>query len=1088
MKKLLFKVSHIFIPCALVLGACSETKMGTVDPNSTGFFGAVEDKVASAQLPRYLTLEEARLAEDQAYMVLSTQNDLRTTNFNFTSWPKKCSTEANAIYPCPKDNPAQMQGLRDLRITGQVFIIDAQKAPWFLMNNKKDIRSLVIEADKIIIRSRLYLPSTKVQLIADKIIIEEGGSLDVTPADMGAIRAPYKEGKVVGDDGANGIDGSEIAVYAEELEVLGDQNTARLIANGGAGQGAGGGRGQTEGEFAKAPIYAASKTPLPAADIPPQFRGYAGSVLYSGGYVYAWDEFCRDDGGVITNCREIPRTTGARGTNEWPANGVDAVSGGYPGAGGAGGKVSIVVNNINNVVKTIAQVSAGANGVGDGIRKGTLGGLPNPAYKISWRGNAFPYPDTPVLETHTQTKGKDVQSPAAPRAQKTAGQVVTNTIINSGKPDLSKTFFDLKIKRIKELYFSRNFTRAVDVVNDTDRKMDALSKIPSEMLPVVTQLTTLRQSLISQKDYYGRGLQDAPMFAFNFNLAQYQSQVRQAMRAYYLATVFKKDYADRQARLQAVKEALDSMEGSLAETVNGIAQSNNKISNLSYNIELVQQQQISLESDLKQLEEQIRELAEKNVISRHSADEFFKLVDAAAAICQVIPAGQPALGLASTVVKSALKGPKNNSLGGWVDYYKEVKGNYDGYNGKADLEASKKSWTDIKDKFDLSQLKGKSVEEKAKYLQGLYKEFIPVAEKINDILGTLKQPTYSQDEILLEISKIKEADELFKTVSKKLEELLVSKVKIQNDLMIFAKLVDQLTVQMSDYIAVSSKISADTLVSDWADDGVLNHTFAKIAQDAEERALFLFDETVRSYNYLTLENYTQAISAVHLRQKMEEALNKRTTAEAIQILNAFYDVQVDQLKQTLGDRLRQASPLIVVNPGSNKIALTPIEIADLNRDGYVDIDLTDEFYIDSQNTRIDSIEVAQYEFVKDQGPETRFPAIRLGFSLDTKGSLNINNQKFTFFYPALGTRFIWENTFTFQNDEVEMQKNQNPDNYKGIIDSLVDGNQIDAKIFSMHAGLTKMRVKIVKKQGNYQFKKLSIKVNYIYSTSSIFSR
>lgn len=1080
MKKSMKTLTSIFIPCALVLSACSKAPFGAGEISSKGFLGAMSAKIESLQLPPYLTAEEARLAVDPAYMILKTQTDYSSNTFNLTAWPKKCSQEPSAIYPCPKDNPSEMQGLRDITYSGQVAIIDSKEEPWIFLDNKRDIRSLVIEADKIIIRSRLNLPSTKIQLNAEKVIVEDDGVLDVTPADMGAIRPAYKEGMSVASDGINGIDGSEIVIHADSLEVLG-HSKERFIAKGGAGQGAGEGRGQSVEAFAKSPLYAASKSAIPANEVPAAFRNYAASVIFSDEHTYGWEQDCFGESGM--NCQVIEKTAGARGTNQWPADGMNAIAGGHPGAGGAGGKVFVFANTANNI-SSLANVSAGANGVADGLRKGSLGGLPNPAYMVKWTERDHPYIAVPRLESHTQKNGQDAQSPMGPRETKGVGEILVQAPNASARPGLSKSYFDLKIKRIKELYFARKFDQAINLVNQVDSAMDGLKTMNGELIPVITQLTVLRQSLISQKDYYGRGLQDAPMFAFNFNLAQYQSQVRQAMRAYYLASVFKKEYESKKERLQAVKDALDAMEANLAETVNTVASSNNAISNLSYKIELVYQQQSSLESDLKQLEEQIRELAEKNVLSRHAADEFYKFVDTAAAICQVIPAGQPALGAVATVVRASVKGPKEKSLQGFISHYKEFKDQLNGLEGKAKFEESKANWNSFKEKFDFSKLKGKSWEEKGKYLQGLYNELSPVAEKINEILGPLNQPTYSQDEIQQEIAKIKAADELFKGVSKKLEELLANKVKIQNDLLGFAKLVDQLTVQMSDYVAVSSKISGDALASDWAEDGVLSFTFSKVAQDAEERALYLFDETVRSYNYLTLENYDQPISPMHLRQKMEEALQKNNAGEAINILNLFYDVQVDSLKQALSDRLRQASPLIVVNPASNKIVLTPAEVVALNNDGYVDIELTKDFYMESENTRIDSIEVNQYEFTKGQGEEIRFPAIRLGFTLDKKGSLMMNNKKYTFFYPSLGTRFIWENTFTFQNDEVEMQKNQNPDTYKGIIDSLSDGQKIDSKIFAMHAGLTKMRIKIVKKQGSYRFKKLSIKVNYVYSTST----
>lgn len=117
---------------------------------------------------------------------------------------------------------------------------------WKGLNNLENIRSLAIEADKVVVRSKLSLPRTDLTIKAINLVFESGGSIDVSPRSFFVQPAACLSSSCHANDGADGEPGGNITILAENISFPPDPTVGpRLIANGGRGQNAGAGFGDT---------------------------------------------------------------------------------------------------------------------------------------------------------------------------------------------------------------------------------------------------------------------------------------------------------------------------------------------------------------------------------------------------------------------------------------------------------------------------------------------------------------------------------------------------------------------------------------------------------------------------------------------------------------------------------------------------------------------------------------------------------------------------------------------------------------------------------------------------------------------------
>jgi hypothetical protein len=132
-----------------------------------------------------LTPFEVGIANKSTYTSISVTPVNFTGLFNGITWPLKpddaqCSSNAKLSKVCENTSDPLSNNLRDIKIAGSVFVIDDSPL-WQSLSGVENIRSLVIEADKVVLRTKLSLPGTNLTINAIDVVIESGGSMDLTP-------------------------------------------------------------------------------------------------------------------------------------------------------------------------------------------------------------------------------------------------------------------------------------------------------------------------------------------------------------------------------------------------------------------------------------------------------------------------------------------------------------------------------------------------------------------------------------------------------------------------------------------------------------------------------------------------------------------------------------------------------------------------------------------------------------------------------------------------------------------------------------------------------------------------------------------
>lgn len=195
----------------------------------------------------YLSQDELNLAHDTDRIMVDQSVDMTGRSFNLEDWPSKCNAGKLSIpnalgNPCNGAEKETNVGLRNIRITGLVLVVDRNEWPWNLLDRQYNILSLEVEAEKIVVRTDLNLPSTNLTLHADKIIFESNGILNVSPINY-VTQPIFDQKKNQSMPGSDGLPGSSISIAAASIEIVGPTNKAHLVATGGKGQQGGAGWG-----------------------------------------------------------------------------------------------------------------------------------------------------------------------------------------------------------------------------------------------------------------------------------------------------------------------------------------------------------------------------------------------------------------------------------------------------------------------------------------------------------------------------------------------------------------------------------------------------------------------------------------------------------------------------------------------------------------------------------------------------------------------------------------------------------------------------------------------------------------------------
>ena len=395
----------------------------------------------------------------------------------------------------------QMRNPRTISIIGKVVTFQPGNPNklWDLSANN-DIKSIIIEADVVIVRSVLYLPATNVLIRARELRFDDLASSTEKSCIITTPQAHLLR-PAEGQDGAHGVKAGDVTLYLKQFTGTG----VRLVLTGGNGQAGGLGRDGVAG------------IDLPEVD------GY-GPNWAPGPRVY--DEYRKSTG------KENPVFQESRGVQAWPGNGADSVAGGKAGNAGSGGSFRCNLGLSNQ-----CDVSGGIGGEATPAYHGGRAGTPTTAYwdytdqnKNGW------YPHV-LAGPHTSTAGQDAAAKTADIAVGPAGTIST---LGEAWAWMSPSSLAMTVAHARICFLYRQFDFAK---NALEEQMGLLAEFQSssewtalpeqsrlDFTAAKNEMQTMLYRLANHLDYWGNPLGYVPMLSLEGSLLIFDKEVADSIQ------------------------------------------------------------------------------------------------------------------------------------------------------------------------------------------------------------------------------------------------------------------------------------------------------------------------------------------------------------------------------------------------------------------------------------------------------------------------------------------------------------------------------------------------------------------------------
>lgn len=978
----------------------------------------------------------------------------------------------------------------NILITGTEVVIDVLQDPFrgYNKENKQEndiansIYSLTIDAKKIIVRNHLKIRQTNVILNAEQIIFEENGVIETTPDSMNVEHGMLGQ-RSNGYDGLEGLPGSQIQIMANAIIIEGDQTKKRLIARGGQGQRAGDGRNGTDG-----------------VSIPAFETVSSGGISY--GVVYRENLFetpsCNPD--ILKTHDEVTTfrmqncvggySKPERGAKQWPTNGSDAVPGGHPGPGGPGGRIMIRAKAINNLeamtfnLSAIADVAAGTVGSPAGDYIGGKAGQPQYAAMWMVQNNYTPDPRYVFVPNKATQDGKGAKSPRTPLKISPAG-TVKNEIMTSLAH--TESFYKNRLKLIRNKYIEKDFSFVKNTLEADLKEMRGLSPTYSaQYREVHAHYALLLNRITLQQDYFGHSYKEAPLYTLDFSLNQFDSEIEMALANYYLTTkalsLLKSEQLTRDQLVTLMKEHSKTI-NSESEKQNIRISKINELEGLRINLKNSEEAYDRL---LQALNRQIEEQAQRNVAKKNQWEALRQNIKVLASLSKVIPAGQPTLAAAGSVLEYISDIPTSGSVTDYIAYGSKAKTDWEKAFSQDNLTKSRISFDSFIDKLRISNLDNKNSQEKMEYLQNLKRELEPVHEKMTEISKGFTGSIVPANELQEEIEKIRKSDPFFQAATMELEKIVKQRAEVYSAMQEILQDFTKSALLIEQSIALSLATQDQYIGLAKFGDSTLRDLIKSIQDASKERLLYVHNEVIKAYEYTTLESLPESSHFDLLKEKMMELSSSGASLEeSIRLLKSFYMSFIYKVIVSLDTKFHSSSPSMFVRKDSVHIDLSEKQLKELNTIGATKLFLSKNIFGDHQkNLRIANVEIDRAQFLEGAQGLEGIQKVFIEVSHSGQGDIeDANGISHAFTYQTSNRLYAWGSSYQFIGPEVIESRVVRDESIKGILGLLLrdkTNSLTYSPIFSQPAALTTMHVGKRDLGGTFPLKNIRIKITYTF--------
>ncbi|GAA0302071.1 hypothetical protein GCM10009087_09780 [Sphingomonas oligophenolica] len=667
------------------------------------------------------------------------------------------------------------------------------------------VAKLTVICDTLTIRCDWWLPECDLTVYARRIEFEGDGRIDTSPPAWALAKAQGSTGKTPGVNGAHGHAGGDAVIYVSEVVTPKGTTRKRIITDGLDGQG--GGKGQNGGDGRNvSPLY----IPFGYVDKDSHIDSWIKTTVA----VKLDKHKDREVLGIrrIWKVAEIlERRNTVQGTTEKPTNGEPSVAPGDPGNGGAAGK--LVTNQA-----AIQKLWSGKPGKAGALPPKALGGragTPSRSgfytctyrHEIHFTNNDDNSANAKIEFAEYNTEpGKDSEAkagtdagPASETVEETDAAIWLHPML---VPQLMNYVREAYLteqrdeaKRLIDLYAAA-FLNPLPTANKAWKVKDG-----AYWRSVQTELATLAQRLAARLDYFGKPAGYTPLLSLSGSFQLYRMEVDLALEV----LMFTSWVAEKQ-RAQA--ETAESSEAAARLILKENAKLVDQISAAEAKSEVLTQRIAALAKAQGELQGKL-DVTYTRLYNQASGDmakigQIKFAANLAAALCQVVPVGQPILGGVASMAAEATdfldKDPSEvikslkTRLSDTVDAYKEAKKDADDVIKKAKSEAQELAKAEGGKKLTVADIK-KLSETKPSTWSTVGKGLAPAASHLKKAYESAQLP---QAEIEAQLAKLATKDEAWKKLSKEIKEVIEQRASVFEEVMQLGQQIGQGYADLAD--------------------------------------------------------------------------------------------------------------------------------------------------------------------------------------------------------------------------------------------------------------------------------------------------
>ncbi len=825
---------------------------------------------------------------------------------------------------------------------------------------KVGTRSLQIFCDMLEVHGEFSVPEADVTVFARRLVwATADAAINTSPLAWAVEKAKNASGSQAGKDGAAGRNAGSFQVFVSKVEPA-DDARPRLIALGGRGQHPGAGqdgqRGESRSSWSSYP-FEIDDSGISTSKATVNFSPVATYVDYE----WMW-------GLVQIYSNKF-------GVESFPTNGTDALAPGVPGDGGNGGGLT---TNLASLAQTLKN-DAGRAGDRERDYWGGAAGTPTSCakYKVKLWHNVFGTnnADKEVNKTDskTTTNGKDAKALGPKRGD---GTKPRPEVVSEANAWVHPLGLQKALEYARDLFLSGErvelekmlvaYEAALAPDMPTKNKAwvgDAEAQWASAQSEVAAMLQRLRGHL----DYFGNAAGYTPLLSLAGSIKLYEEETRRALRTVLVAGWIDAKERDAKEAATVLGDTITSLNEDTLKAASQVVSAESKISEVTKRIDGLRQELNDRSNELEALRTKLLGQV-VNDLQQQARIKF--AIKMAAAVCQVIPVGQPALGTIGSLasVSADFVGGDDKKAPDTVSKIGDV---FDKAS-KAAAKAKEAKEKAAKEKKGDEAKDEKAAKEKSSAWAKAGKGLGPALSQVSEGMKALQVP---ETEIEAELQRLESESDEWKEQVKKIRDLNERKAAFAEEL------ADALQSLGEGYARISSNAAAVFSMQQERGKqiGKVDPAATAFVRQMGQRSRL----TLLKYLYLMVKSYettvfkplnvdwklTEITDKINDLLKPDGGFNAASLNDHVKTLEPLYRQNIDTVREQLLADFSFHEDTLPLQLGLS-VKQTPEVLDDLNRSGQVLIDPVAYGLVlpEYELARLSSVELKELEFDAD-GPQ-----------------------------------------------------------------------------------------------------------------------